>query len=211
MRNFQGTRAEAAFITLRNIGFNHSLTVLLRNLMCTAIPLHHMIVTIKAKNSVSQLQVKLNPELLLLIRVTQSGKSEVTKHHRKPVQSRAALCGPGHQFLTEATPSPKTCADRHAKELQGQQMRQEQTPGKLHTLILKLFSFLLFDAVNNFPCWEVHILKYFLYQKKFLSSSNTGIDVCIAGSSEQTLKLVILCDLAQDAKSMLPTRPRSTS
>lgn len=42
--------------------------------MCAAIPLHHVIVTIKAKNSVSQLQVKLNPELLLLIRVSQENQ-----------------------------------------------------------------------------------------------------------------------------------------
>lgn len=82
----------------------------------------------------------------------------------------------------------------------------------LHTpLILKLFSFLVCDAVNNFPCWEVHILIFFLILEKFPVSSNTGSNVCTAGSSGQTLKPVILCDLAQDAKSMLPTRPRSTS
>lgn len=102
--------------------------------MCVGIPLHHVIVNIKAKSSSSQLQVKLNSELLPPIWAIQSGKSEVTKHHRKPVQRRADLCGPGHQFLMEATPFPKTYADRHAKELQGQQMRQEQKPGKLpHT------------------------------------------------------------------------------
>lgn len=85
--------------------------------MCVGVPLHHKIVNIKAKSSASQLQVKLNPELLPSIWVSHLGKSEVTKHHKKPVQSRADLCGPGHQFLTEATPSPKTYADRHAKEL----------------------------------------------------------------------------------------------
>lgn len=74
----------------------------------------------------------MEPRTLPLIQVTWLGKPEVTGNLSEVKQQLKWPGGPGHRLLTEATLSPpRTYVDKHTEDLQGQQQREEQKPGKL--------------------------------------------------------------------------------